>query len=578
MLHKLRQIGTKILLKGLRLPSDRVKIIFLGLGLAIFVITPFSIYATNLSSDSKSNNSQSDVTDQAAIAPWVKFTNVGDSKKNAHNAADNDQYDEILQRAVNARTLKKRVTSGNIWRRIRKGFALNGYEHQRVDSELNWYAKHQNYIDRITTRATPYLHFILQEVEKRHMPTEIALLPIVESAFQPYAYSPAQAAGLWQFISATGKRYGLKMNWWYDGRRDVYQSTHAALEFLTDLYVHFDNDWLLALAAYNSGQGTVDRAIRRNLKAGKNTDFWSLRLPKETRDYVPKLLAISALIDDPSAFDIRLSIIPDEPYFERVDLDSQIDLALAAKMADMKIEELYSLNAAFNRWATAPSGPHYLLIPVDKAKEFKLNLAKINSKDHIQWAQHRVQPGETLGHIANRYKTTLGAIQKINKISDATIMVGESLIIPVAATNTRSLVDEHSTKINHTVEQGDTFWELSQKYNVSIKHIAEWNSMASDDFLIPGKTLVIWQNTNNFDVSSKKNIIKTSLTSPPKRATTRKISYRVRKGDSLAHISEKFRVSVDELVEWNSLQDDDAIQPGQYLKLYVDVTRFSGKI
>ncbi|WP_455210128.1 LysM peptidoglycan-binding domain-containing protein [Kaarinaea lacus] len=553
---------------GSKKPKNSLSRFGLVLGL---IILPISIYATGnipSTSSNSANNATEDVTDKASLAPWVKFSND-------NTANTGDQYDDMLMRTVNQRARKSRVTSGNIWHRVRKGFSLNGYEHKRVDAELKWYANHQGYIDRITTRATPFLFYILAEVEKRHMPTEIALLPIVESAFQPYAYSPGQAAGMWQFIAATGQRYGLEMNWWYDGRRDVYQSTQAALDFLIDLYQHFDSDWLLALAAYNSGQGTVDRAIRANQRAGKKADFWSLHLPKETRDYVPKLLAISALIDEPRAFGVRLSIIPDKPYFEKVDIGAQIDLALAAKMADMTVDELYSLNPAFNRWATAPDGPHYLLVPLDKAKNFKQNLAKTDLKEAIKWSQHKVQPGETLSFIAERYKTTVNAIQKINKISDATIVSGESLIIPVTSASTGVT---QGKKVEHKVEQGDTFWDIAKQYSVSIKHIAEWNSMTPEDFLIPGQTLVIWQNTNQPHDILNQTLVKTRFTAPPKRSTTRKISYRVRNGESLSLISKKFRVNVDDLIEWNALEEEEALRPGQYLKLYVDVTKFSGKI
>ncbi len=537
----------------------------------LLIILPVSIYATGTapvsSSPSKqtSTHASTEVTDNASLAPWVKFSN------DKAGATKDDQYDDMLTRTVTRHAGRSRVVSGNIWHRVRKGFALNGYDHPRVDTELSWYASHQDYIDRITTRAFPFLYYIMAEVEKRGMPTEIALLPIVESAFQPYAYSPGQAAGMWQFIAATGQRYGLELNWWYDGRRDVYKSTQAALNFLLDLNEHFENDWLLALAAYNSGQGTVDRAIRANLAAGKRADFWSLQLPKETRDYVPKLLAISALISGPRAYGIRLSIIPDRPYFEKVDLSAQIDLALAAKMAEMNVDELYSLNPAFNRWATAPDGPHYLLIPVDKASKFKRNLAKVDLEEAIQWTQHKIEPGETLGLIAARYDTTVSAIQKVNKIDDTNIISGDSLIIPVSAA---TVALGQGKKVEHTVEEGDTFWQLAKQYDVTIKHIAEWNSMTPEDYLIPGQTLVIWQNSSQHEDM----LVKTRFTAPPKRSTTRKITYRVRNGESLSLISKKFHVEADDVKEWNSLDEDLNLRPGQYLKLYVDVTRFSGKI
>ena len=212
---------------------------------------------------------------------------------------------------------------------------------------------------------------------------------------------------------------------------------------------------------------------------------------------------------------------------------------------------------------------------MDKAANFKQNLAKINLQETVKWAQHRVEPGETLGYIAQRYNTPVSAIRKINKISDATILSGESLIIPVSVGNTKATQGE---KLEHTVEQGDTFWDLAHKYDVSINHIAEWNSMTPEDLLIPGQTLVIWQNTNQASNEFNQSLVRTRFTAPPKRSTMRKINYRVRDGESLSLISRKFQVSLDDLREWNSLADEPTIRPGQYLKLYVDVTRFSGKI
>ena len=255
--------------------------------------------------------------------------------------------------------------------RMVAGFSLETPQDPRVEQELNYYRKHPRYIQRIQERAEPYLHFILEEIRKRDMPTEIALLPAVESAYRPFAYSHGRAAGMWQFIPSTGRIYGLKQNWWYDGRRDAVSSTLAALDYLQSLNKQFKGDWELALAAYSSGGGTVRSAIRRNKKKGSPTDFWSLKLPDETSVYVPRLLALVEVFRNPQEHGANLLVFPDEPYFETIDLGSQLDLALAAEMADLPIQDLYLLNSGFNRWATDPDGPHRLNLPLDKVERFK---------------------------------------------------------------------------------------------------------------------------------------------------------------------------------------------------------------
>ncbi len=254
----------------------------------------------------------------------------------------------------------------DLWQRIRDGYGIPESKplHTATQKQLNWFIKHPDYIDRVVERARPYLHYIVDQLEQRNMPMEIALLPVVESGFQPFAYSHGRAAGIWQFIPGTGRLYGLKQNWWYDGRRDVIASTGAALDYLEKLYGDF-GDWQLALAAYNSGEGTVGRAIKRNKKAGKATDFWSLDLPRETSAYVPKLIAVAELVKRPAHYNITLSPIDDSPFLAVVDVGSQIDLALAAQLAEISTDEMYQLNPGFNQWATTPDGPHRLVVPLE---------------------------------------------------------------------------------------------------------------------------------------------------------------------------------------------------------------------
>ena len=240
---------------------------------------------------------------------------------------------------------------------MRAGFMLTDVDHPAVDTETRWFARHPDYLDRTFKRGERYLHHIVTEIEARKLPLELALLPIVESAFNPVAYSRARASGLWQFIPATGRRYGLKQNWYYDGRRDVLAATTAALDYLEFLAAEFDGDWLLAVAAYNTGEANVARAIRKNLAAGKPTDFFSLKLPRETRAYVPKLLAMRRLVQDPAAHGLAFAPIPNKPYFVKVDVGGQIDLHVASELAELAKEEMLAVESSVQSLGDRPGRP-----------------------------------------------------------------------------------------------------------------------------------------------------------------------------------------------------------------------------
>jgi len=464
----------------------------------------------------------------------------------------------------------------DLWQRIRVGYAIPQPSlHKKTQQQLDWFVKHPDYMARVVERARPYLHYIVDQIEQRNMPLELALLPIVESGFQPFAYSHGRAAGLWQFIPGTGKAYGLEQNWWYDGRRDVIESTRAALDYLQKLHNDF-GDWQLALAAYNCGEGTVGRAIWRNQQAGKPTDFWSLKLPKETSAYVPKLLAVAHLIQQPEQYNLSLSPIDNDPFLTVVETGSQIDLALAAKLAGTTTDEIYQLNPGYNRWATTPTGPHRLVLPLDKAATFQLNLANLPEDERVQWTRHKIQSGESLGVIAQHYKTTTAILKQANGLKNNTIRAGRHLLIPVAsgkpsdypltasqrlATRQNSSSGKGNKKV-HTVKSGDTWWDLANAYNVNVKKLASWNGKAPGDTLHLGQKLVVW--TKNKTVSSSKNI--------------RTVNYKIRNGDSLWKISQKFNVSIAQVREWNGLSDRTLLKPGQNLTLYVDVTQQHGSI
>jgi membrane-bound lytic murein transglycosylase D len=317
----------------------------------------------------------------------------------------------------------------DLFERMRAGFALPPVEDLRVQREIDWYVAHTAYLDRTFGRGRRYLHHIVMQLEERNMPCELALLPVVESAFDPFAHSPRLASGLWQFIPSTGRRYGLGESWWLDGRRDVLAATRAALDHLEELHHEFDGDWLLALAAYNAGAGSVRRAVERNLQTGRPTDFFHLDLQPETRSYVPRLLAIARVTAEPERFGIDFPSIPNAPYFERVDIGGQVDLGLVANLAAIPLDELRALNPQYKHWVTAPDGPYELLVPAPAQQRFHEVLATLPPSKRLRFVRHRVRRGDTLIAIANRYRVPLEALRDVNRLRGSLIHPGQELLV-----------------------------------------------------------------------------------------------------------------------------------------------------
>ena len=321
--------------------------------------------------------------------------------------------------------------AGNLWTRLRSGFALPAGRSGPVQAQLHRFARNPGDVERIMQRGRPYLHHILSEINRRGLPMELALLPAVESAFDPFARSPRGAAGLWQFMPRTASQFGLKQDAWYDGRRDVIAATAAALDYLTQLQQHFDGDWLLALAAYNAGPARVQRAIRRNRDNGKPVDFWHLQLPRETRDYVPKLLALRTLIATPAIYGLILPAVADTPYFSAFDSGGPLDLAVAARLAGVSLDEIRRLNPAHIRQTIRRGEPHRLLIPATRAAAFRSQMAGLAEPQRVHWVRHHIRAGDTLTGIARRYRITVAHLSEFNQLPDSSIMAGDLLIVPV---------------------------------------------------------------------------------------------------------------------------------------------------
>lgn len=452
----------------------------------------------------------------------------------------------------------KPIPIASIWPRLFTLYALPKVDNRRIRQEIQWLMKNPDYLDRVQKRAEPFLHYIVEQIETHGLPGEIALLPIVESAFRPYAISQHEAAGIWQFIPETGLRYGLEQNWWYDGRRDVYDSTQAAIRYLKKLEQRFDGDWLLALAAYNSGENKVGRAIKRNRSEQKKTDFWSLELPVETRAYVPRLIALSQFIAEANSYGVMLRYIPDQPVFKPVDIGAQLDLALAAQLADVSIEQLFRLNPGFKRWATHPEGPHRLLLPIDKAGIFESRLIQLSQAERIGQLEHSVKKGENIGKIAERYGTSAAAVIQLNQPQDGGLRVGQILTVPVPirkltyyqrpgipASAIDTSLDQGTEQLEYTVKSGDTLWDIAQNYSVSTQNLARWNNLTPENLLHPGQKLIVASNLENGE--------------------SKLIDYTVKKGDSLFVIARRLKVKISDLRRWNAEKLGKYLIPGQKL-------------
>jgi membrane-bound lytic murein transglycosylase D len=324
------------------------------------------------------------------------------------------------------------VTIPDIWERMRSGFTFPEAGHEDVLNYIDEYIKHPHHIKQVLQRGEPYLFHILNRLEHEGMPAELALLPVVESAFDPFATSPVGAAGIWQFMPETAAYVGLDQDWWYDGRRDIIASTDAALGYLRQLNKRFEGDWYLTLAAYNAGSQRVKRAIRRNHEAGKPEDFWHLPLPEETRSYVPKLIALRMIIESPDDYNILLPTLLDTRHFSKLKIQGQIELKVAAQLAGVPLEELQRLNPGYERSITPPDKTNTLLVPMLVEKIFRERIALLPEDQRVQSIRHRIRRGDSLITIAQRYRTTVPLLRKANRLKGSKIIAGDLLIVPVA--------------------------------------------------------------------------------------------------------------------------------------------------
>ena len=429
-----------------------------------------------------------------------------------------------IPNSISTGNTKPAVYSNNLFDRIRAGFRFPHLESKYIAEYEKWNSTHPRYLKDLFSRADPILFHIVEEIEKRGLPMEIALLPAIESAYKPNALSRSNAGGLWQFIPSTGKSYGLNQDWWYDGRRDLILSTNAALDYLTILNKRFDGDWFITLAAYNAGQGNIGKAIKRNQSKGKATDYSSLSLRSETRRYVPKIIALKNIINNPHAYNVKLPIISNSPKFEVLTLKGQVDLNKFSEETGIEPKALNHLNAGFLRWATSPNGPHRLLLPTDDPLALQKARVAAQKVIKLDYQRHKIARGDTLSTIARQYGVSVRELKSTNKLSNSRIRAGKTLLIPFndnravasvasnsSATRSSSTVNSSNSiaiatpissssfkqaqanpKVIHKVKRGDTLWGIARRYKVKIDQLLNWNQISKSHTLRLNQSLVVF--------------------------------------------------------------------------------------
>lgn len=488
----------------------------------------------------------------------------------------------------------------NIWDVLREEFALPHYEdNPEVQEKIEWYMNNQDFLLRSASRAAPYLYYILQQVKNRHLPAELVLIPVIESGYNPFNVSPVGAAGIWQLMPDTASGFGIKQNGWYDGRRDVIASTRAALTYFAYLQSFFEGNWLLAIAAYNTGEGNVQSAIRRNIRDGKDTDFWVLPIARETKNFVPSLLALATIISHPEQYQIYLPPVRNAPYLAQVDVGAQINLKYAATLAGITDKKMLQLNPAFNQSKSA-KGPSKLVLPIENVEQFTENLARSPlNRPQLNWIYYKIKTGDTLASVAKKFNMTTSEIRKLNHLSKNNLTRGTNLLIPndgsfaapqdepneellVASEEPKTVkpfviaVREKSIDIpipvnnfdsstgKYTLQPGDTIYivrtkdtltSIATRFNINSKSLIVANQLGGRK-LKPGNQLIIPTHLATMEWADP--------TSIDKKLQPGDTLYMVRRGDTIDKIARKFNTS-SSAIRLANLVDDNSLMEGEKL-------------
>jgi membrane-bound lytic murein transglycosylase D len=384
------------------------------------------------------------------------------------------------------------IQPADLWERMRLDLSWQVVENKRVDKARGALLRQANYLPIIAERADYYLFYIVEEVQKRGMPMELALIPVVESTLDPFAESHSGAVGLWQIMPRTGKHLGLEQNSWYDGRQALRDSTDGALDYLQSMYEKFDEDWLLALAAYNAGGANISRARRLNSEKGLGTDYWSLNLPRQAYNYVPKIIALTQIVADPEQFDVEIPTVANAPSFEVADTGAPLHFVQAAQLAGIDIDTLRAFNPGYVRGSLSPHRPTELLLPVGTRDRFETNVSQLSPEERVQWQTYRIKRGDNLGQIARKFDTDIAMLQEINGIRGSKIRAGDTLKVPVLESSPLVAASEAATATGYRVRAGDSLYRIADKFRVSVRNIIAWNALNPDEYLQPGQKLTLY--------------------------------------------------------------------------------------
>jgi membrane-bound lytic murein transglycosylase D len=429
----------------------------------------------------------------------------------------------------------------------------NNYDHEIAFDEktLSYINNHLKDVDKFNEflgKSYYFIYYVIQELEAADLPPELALIPFVESNYDPFSISPSGAVGLWQFMPKTGRMFNLEKSWWSEDRHDPYRSTHAAIGYFKYLLKRFDNDLYLALAAYNAGPTYLDRQINKNKRRNLDYDFWSLDLNKQVTEYIPKYIAIREIVFNSEKYGVVLPDIPLESVVKRIEIPGQVEILTLSEYLEIPPELIYKLNAGYTKWASAPKDKSVFYVPIEKTYLLDSPDSPFDNVNQINWISHIVEPGDSLWKLAKKYDTEVKIIRKINYLDSDLLSLKDTLLIPLSSTKSNNFIPYEM----HIVSEGDTLWSLSKKYKIDIIDIARMNSLSQDTILQLGQQLTIGNKNIHRNIESKK----------------RTILYSVKQGDNLYKISDIFDVSVESIKQINDFESSD-LMPGQIIKIAI---------
>ena len=438
----------------------------------------------------------------------------------------------------------------NVWEYMITKSSLN--KNVIIDEQtlifMNNHIKDLDKFNSYLNKSYYFIYYVIQELEAADLPVELALIPFIESNYDPFSISPSGAVGLWQFMPRTGRLFDLEKSWWSEDRHDPFRSTHAAIGYFKYLFERFDNDIYLALAAYNAGPTYLDKQIRKNKRKGLETDFWSLNLNDQVTNYIPKYVAIRELVFNSEKYGITLPKVPFESVVKKIEIPGQVEILTLSEYLEIKPELIYKLNAGYTKWASAPKDKSIFYVPIEKTYLLESPDSPFEGVNQINWISHIVVSGDSLWSLASKYDTEVNIIKEINYIETSLLSINDTLLIPLSKTKMNSFIPYEM----HIVSEGDTLWDISKKYNIEISDLIRMNSLNKNSYLQLGQQLTIGNKNIHRNIESKK----------------RTILYSVKQGDNLYKISDLFDVTVSSIKEINNFKNSD-LMPGQIIKIAI---------